>query len=53
MERFQVNGVFPNTWGEAILLRIEKQGTIKGDGIPNNWNIKYPHGSIYDPKVKK
>ena len=53
VERFQVNGVFPNTWGEAILLRIEKQGTIKGDGIPNNWNIKYPHGSIYDPKVKK
>uniref|UniRef100_UPI0013A548AC VENN motif pre-toxin domain-containing protein n=1 Tax=Aggregatibacter segnis TaxID=739 RepID=UPI0013A548AC len=53
VERFQVNGVFPNTWGEAILLRIEKQGTIKGDGIPNNWNIKYPHGSIYDPKVQK
>ena len=41
------------SWGEAILLRIEKQGTIKGDGIPNNWNIKYPHGSIYDPKVQK
>lgn len=53
MERFQVNGVSPNTWGEAILLRIEKQGAIKGDGIPNNWNIKYPYGSMYDPKVKK
>lgn len=50
-ERFKVNGKTPNTWGEAIKLRVEKQASQKG--TPDNWSIQFPYGSIFDPKVIK
>ena len=50
-ERFKVNCKTPNTWGEAIKLRVEKQVSQKG--TPDNWSIQFPYGSIFDPKVIK
>lgn len=45
-DRFTSGKNIPSTWGEAIKLRIEKQGQFE-----KGWEIKFPHGSIYDPKV--
>lgn len=47
-DRFQSGGQIPKTWGEAIKLRIAKQSQFE-----KGWEIKFPHGSIYDPKVSK
>ena len=50
-DRFTSGNKVPNTWGEAIKLRVERQGSQKG--VPENWSIEFPYGSIYDPKVIK
>ncbi|WP_213071727.1 hypothetical protein [Acinetobacter nosocomialis] len=47
-DRFKSGNVVPKTWGEAIKLRVEKQGQFE-----KGWEIKFPYGSIYDPKVTK
>ena len=47
-DRFQSGSQIPKTWGEAIKLRIAKQSQFE-----KGWEIKFPHGSIYDPKVSK
>lgn len=49
--RFKQDGVEPQTWGEAIQLRIRKQATQKG--VPMGWSQRFPNGSIYDVKVIK
>ena len=49
--RFKSNGVTPNTWGDAIKLRISRQETQKG--TPDGWSIQFPYGSLYDPKIVK
>ncbi|HFR8725752.1 TPA: polymorphic toxin MafB class 3, partial [Neisseria gonorrhoeae] len=47
--RFKHDGIEPQTWGEAIQLRIRKQETQKG--VPEGWSKRFPNGSIYDVKV--
>ncbi|MDG6472550.1 hypothetical protein QAZ12_11220, partial [Glaesserella parasuis] len=48
-ERFEYNGKTPTTWGEAALLRIQRQNIMKG--TEKNWGAKNPNGSLFDPKV--
>lgn len=47
--RFKHDGVEPQTWGEAIQLRISRQETQKG--VPEGWSQRFPNGSIYDVKI--
>jgi filamentous hemagglutinin len=47
-DRFKSGNKIPRTWGEAIKIRIEKQGQFE-----KGWEINFPYGSIYDPKVTK
>lgn len=47
--RFKHDDIEPQTWGEAIQLRIRKQETQKG--VPEGWSKRFPNGSIYDVKV--
>ena len=45
----------PSTWGEAILLRIQKQANEPAGAIRwpfESWGERFPNGSIYDPEVK-
>ncbi|WP_400083111.1 hypothetical protein [Yoonia sp. R78084] len=39
----------PSTWGEALDLRIGRQGEMRG--APSDWAERFPNGSIYDPVV--
>ena len=43
-ERFEVNDVMPDTWGEALQLRIQKQK-------PKRFGNENPHGSDDLPKL--
>ena len=51
IKRFKVGTTYPKTWGEAIELRVKRQSEMSG--VDKNWSTKFPHGSLYDPKVVK
>ena len=51
IKRFKVGTTYPKTWGEAIELRVKRQSGMSG--VDKNWSTKFPHGSLYDPKVVK
>ena len=44
-----VNGVVPETWGEAAILRINRP--LQNQYFPG-WSQRFQYGSIYDPIVK-
>ncbi|WP_430511448.1 DUF637 domain-containing protein [Pannonibacter phragmitetus] len=49
--RFRVGNITPKTWGEAIELRVLRQGGMKG--VDTTWPEKFPNGSIYDPDITR
>ncbi|WP_417827111.1 hypothetical protein [Thalassospira povalilytica] len=48
-ENFSVGDITPSTWGEAMDLRIGRQGEMSG--APSDWAERFPNGSIYDPHI--
>ena len=48
-ENFSVGDIAPSTWGEAMDLRIGRQGEMSG--APSDWAERFPNGSIYDPHI--
>ena len=50
ISRFSVDGYeTPTTWGDAIDIRIQRQGEMQG--VDPSWPDQFPNGSIYDPEV--
>ncbi|MDD2172935.1 hypothetical protein N5918_07570 [Glaesserella parasuis] len=47
--RFSHNGVKPTTWGEAVLIRLQRQAGMQG--VPEGWNSKNPNGTLHDPNI--
>ncbi|MBY5967671.1 DUF637 domain-containing protein [Halomonas denitrificans] len=48
-ENFSVGDITPSAWGEAMDLRISRQGEMRG--ASDDWAERFPNGSIYDPRV--
>lgn len=50
IDRFSVQGYpIPTNWGEAIQLRAQRQGDMRG--VDPSWPEKFPNGSLYDPDI--